>query len=99
MLTVFLALCSPIETFTSLLLQVHMLQHLLLMMIAPPLLWLGAPAFPLLLGLPRSIRTYWIAPLFRSRDRASSVPAAHASGAGLAALHRGHLDLARPTDL
>ena len=44
-----------------------MLQHLLLMMIAPPLLWLGAPLFPLLLGLPRSIRTHWVAPLFRSR--------------------------------
>jgi cytochrome c oxidase assembly factor CtaG/ferredoxin len=67
LLTVFLALCSPIETFTSLLLQVHMLQHLLLMMIAPPLLWLGAPAFPMLLGLPRPVRTYWIAPFFRSR--------------------------------
>src|SRR5208337_2462436 len=63
----FLALASPIEPFTSLLLQVHMLQHLLLMMLAPPLLWLGAPQFPLLLGLPRPIRTYWVAPLFRSR--------------------------------
>jgi cytochrome c oxidase assembly factor CtaG/ferredoxin len=66
-LTLFLALCSPIETFTSLLLQVHMLQHLLLMMIAPPLLWLGAPAFPMLLGLPRPVRAHWLAPLFRSR--------------------------------
>ena len=61
----FLALASPIEPFTSLLLQVHMLQHVLLMMIAPPLLWLGAPLFPLLLGLPRPIRKYWAAPLFR----------------------------------
>ena len=34
-----------------------MLQHVLLMMVAPPLLWLGAPLFPLLLGLPRPIRT------------------------------------------
>ena len=61
----FLALASPIEPFTSLLLQVHMLQHVLLMMIAPPLFWLGAPLFPLLLGLPRPIRKYWVAPLFR----------------------------------
>ncbi len=61
----FLALASPIEPFTSLLLQVHMLQHVLLMMVAPPLLWLGAPMFPLLLGLPRPIRTYWAAPLVR----------------------------------
>ncbi len=63
----FLALASPIEPFTSLLLQVHMLQHVLLMMVVPPLLWLGAPLFPLLSGLPRQIRTHWIAPLFRWR--------------------------------
>ncbi len=62
----FLALASPIETFSSLLLQLHMLQHLLLMMIAPPLLWLGAPLFPLMMGLPRPIRMHWIAPLMRS---------------------------------
>src|SRR5262245_5044215 len=61
-----LALASPIEPFAALLLQVHMLQHLLLMMAAPPLLWLGAPLFPLLRGLPEPVRTYWVAPLFRS---------------------------------
>ena len=38
---IYLALASPIEPFASLLLQVHMVQHLLLMMVAPPLLWLG----------------------------------------------------------
>jgi cytochrome c oxidase assembly factor CtaG len=62
----FLALASPVEPFALLLLQVHMLQHLLLMMVAPPLLWLGAPLFPLLRGLPQSLRTYWAAPLFRA---------------------------------
>ena len=63
---VYVALASPIEPFAALLLQVHMLQHLLLMMAAPPLLWLGAPLFPLLRGLPQPVRTYWVAPLFRS---------------------------------
>jgi cytochrome c oxidase assembly factor CtaG len=63
---IFLALASPIEPFAALLLQVHMVQHLLLMMVAPPLLWLGAPLFPLLRGLPSPIRTFWIAPLLRS---------------------------------
>jgi cytochrome c oxidase assembly factor CtaG len=63
---VFIALASPIEPFSSLLLQVHMLQHLLLMMVAPPLLWLGAPLLPLLRGLPRPIRVYWVGPLYRS---------------------------------
>jgi cytochrome c oxidase assembly factor CtaG/ferredoxin len=62
---IYMALASPIEPFSSLLLQVHMLQHLLLMMIAPPLLWLGAPLFPLLRGLPRTIRVHWVAPLYR----------------------------------
>ncbi len=64
--TMYLALASPIESFASLLLQVHMVQHVLLMMAAPPLLWLGSPMFPLLRGLPEPVRTYWIAPLFRS---------------------------------
>ena len=95
----FLALASPIEPFTSLLLQVHMLQHVLLMMIAPPLLWLGAPLFPLLLGLPRPIRTYWAAPLFRWPLPSSNVRDADAPRAGLAALHGGHMVLAPPADL
>src|SRR5262249_28347160 len=66
LVALFLALASPIEPFSSLLLQVHMLQHLLLMMAAPPLLWLGRPMLPLLCGLPEPVRAYWVAPLFRS---------------------------------
>lgn len=66
LLALFLALASPIETFTNLLLQVHMMQHLLLMMIAPPFLWLGEPLLPILRGLPATIRSIWVAPLFRS---------------------------------
>ena len=64
---IFMALASPIEPFASFLLQIHMLQHLLLMMVAPPLIWLGWPQFPILRGLPDAIRTYWVAPLFRWR--------------------------------
>jgi cytochrome c oxidase assembly factor CtaG len=63
LVAIYLALASPIEPFADLLLQVHMVQHLLLMMVAPPLLWLGAPLFPLLRGLPRPIRVFWVAPL------------------------------------
>jgi cytochrome c oxidase assembly factor CtaG len=68
LVTIVLALASPIETFSTLLLSVHMVQHLLLMMLAPPLLWLGEPLLPMLRGLPRSLRTHWIAPLFRWRS-------------------------------
>src|SRR5262245_64388642 len=63
---IFLALGSPIEPFAGLLLQVHMLQHLLLMMAAPPLIWLGWPLFPLVRGLPSPVRIYWAAPFLRS---------------------------------
>jgi cytochrome c oxidase assembly factor CtaG/polyferredoxin len=61
-----LALASPIETFASLVLQLHMVQHVLLMMVIPPLLWLGEPFLPMLRGLPRPIRVVWIAPVLRS---------------------------------
>jgi len=53
--TLFVAVASPLDAFGGLLLQVHMLQHLLLMFGAPPLLLLGAPALPLLRGLPRGL--------------------------------------------
>src|SRR5437879_5710105 len=67
LVAIYLALASPIEPFADLLLQVHMLQHLLLMMVAPPLLWLGAPLFPCLRGLPQPVRVFWAAPLLSSR--------------------------------
>jgi putative copper resistance protein D len=37
------ALLSPLDVYSDLLLSVHMVQHLLLTMVAPPLLLLGAP--------------------------------------------------------
>jgi cytochrome c oxidase assembly factor CtaG/ferredoxin len=61
-----LALASPIETFASLVLQLHMVQHVLLMMVVPPLLWLGEPFLPMLRGLPRPVRVVWVAPVIRS---------------------------------
>jgi cytochrome c oxidase assembly factor CtaG len=51
-----LAVCSPVDALGRQLLQAHMIQHLMLMVVAPPLLWLGAPVAPLLLGLPRPAR-------------------------------------------
>jgi len=54
--TIALALCSPLDGLGHDLLQAHMVQHLLLMVVAPPLLWLGAPVAPVLLGLPRAAR-------------------------------------------
>jgi cytochrome c oxidase assembly factor CtaG len=55
LLAIFVAVASPLDAFAGLLLQVHMAQHALLTMIAPPLLWLAAPATPLLRGLPQRL--------------------------------------------
>jgi cytochrome c oxidase assembly factor CtaG len=61
-----LALASPIDPLGGLLLQAHMVQHLLLMMIAPPLLLLGWPGPPLLRGLPWRLRSALAGPLLNS---------------------------------
>ncbi|MCI0547102.1 MAG: cytochrome c oxidase assembly protein [Candidatus Rokubacteria bacterium] len=50
------ALASPLDALAAERLSAHMAQHLLLMLVAPPLLWLGAPVAPLLLGLPHPLR-------------------------------------------
>jgi putative membrane protein len=47
-----IALASPIDTFDPFLLTTHMLQHMLLMMVVPPLILLSDPAIPLLHGMP-----------------------------------------------
>ena len=47
------AVASPISALDHELLTVHMFQHLLLMTLAPPLIWLGTPVGPLVHGLPR----------------------------------------------
>ena len=52
--SVWIAAASPLDAFSSLLLTAHMAQHLLLMVVAPPLLLLGSPYVPLLRGLPRA---------------------------------------------
>lgn len=62
-----LALVSPIEAFAPLLLQAHMVQHVLLLMLAPPLVWLADPLFPCVRGLPRPLRKTVVPALFQSR--------------------------------
>src|SRR5271154_3390191 len=62
---VWVAIGSPLTAFDDLSLTVHMVQHLLLMTVAPPLILLGAPALPLLHGLPGWIARGVVAPLLR----------------------------------
>lgn len=52
LLSLWFALASPLDTFSGFVLTAHMLQHMILMMLAPPLILLGAPVIPLVRGLP-----------------------------------------------
>ena len=51
-----LALLSPLDVMGSVLFSMHMIQHLLLIMIAPPLLLLANPMPYILWGLPTAVR-------------------------------------------
>lgn len=62
---IWLAMASPVAALDHELLTVHMVQHLLLMTLAPPLIWLGVPVKPLSYGLPQLVRVR-IGRLFRS---------------------------------
>ena len=61
-----IALWSPLDALASRLLTAHMTQHMLLAMVAPPLLLLGWPFSPLLLGLPQWISRDLLGPLLGS---------------------------------
>jgi len=52
LLALWVALASPMDVFNRFVLTAHMLQHMMLMMVAPPLILLGAPLVPMLRGLP-----------------------------------------------
>lgn len=59
--TLWIAIASPLDGFADLLLSAHMMEHLILMSVVPPLLLLGWPVVPLLRGLPAPL----LAPLLR----------------------------------
>jgi putative membrane protein len=60
-----IAIGSPLEAFDDVSLSAHMVQHLLLMTLAPPLLLLGEPLLPLLRGLPGWIVRRAVGPFLR----------------------------------
>lgn len=63
LITLAIALLSPIDPLGGQLFFMHMTQHMITIMVSAPLLWLGAP-FPFLLwGLPTAARK-WIGRLF-----------------------------------
>jgi putative membrane protein len=68
---IWIAVASPIAALDHRMLTVHMVQHLLLMTLAPPLIWLGAPVLPLLHGLPRRFSQalmFWRTQVQRPRE-------------------------------
>lgn len=62
LIVVYVAFASPLDAFASWLLSVHMVQHLLLTMVAPVLILQGAPFLPMLSGLPRGLASKGLGP-------------------------------------
>ncbi len=67
LLVLLIALASPIATFDTTLFTVHMVQHLLLTLVAAPLLALGAPITLILRVSSSATRRRWILPVLHSR--------------------------------
>ena len=63
-----LAIESPIDRLGAHHFTFHMLQHELLLMVAAPLILLGAPTTPALLGMPRRLRLRAVRPLAKRRS-------------------------------
>jgi len=65
-IALFVAVASPLDTFSESLLVMHMAQHYVFISVAPPLLLFGAPVVPLLHGLPAWFVRSVLGPLFRA---------------------------------
>jgi putative membrane protein len=65
MFALWVAIGSPLSAFDEASLTVHMTQHILLMLVTPPFLLLGAPALPLLHGPPQWLVRNAIGPFLR----------------------------------
>ena len=63
--SLWIAVGSPLAAFDEEMLLIHMVQHLLLMAVAPPLILLGAPSQPLLHGLPQRLVRGVLGPCLR----------------------------------
>ncbi|MGC4108508.1 MAG: cytochrome c oxidase assembly protein [Thermomicrobiales bacterium] len=56
LLTLVIALASPLDAATATVFSAHMIQHVLLVAVAPPLVLLGLPATVMMIALPRRWR-------------------------------------------
>ena len=62
---IWIAVGSPLAVLDEQMLTAHMIQHLLLMTFAAPLILLGLPVMPFLHGLPQQFAQAVVVPLFR----------------------------------
>ncbi len=62
-----LVIVGPVGAFDDTFMWAHMVQHIALMMLAAPLLVLGAPVLLLLLACPSGLRRRYVVPVLRSR--------------------------------
>ena len=67
LIALLLGAVSPIDGLSDDLFLMHMVQHVLLMMVGPPLILVGAPVVPVLRGLPRILRDDLAIPLLQMR--------------------------------
>jgi putative membrane protein len=67
LLTIAIALQSGIERYDTTLFSIHMVQHILLTLVAAPLIALGAPVTLLLRVATPAVRRRWILPVLHSR--------------------------------
>jgi putative membrane protein len=65
MFLLWFAIGSPFSAFDDASLTMHMIQHILLMLVVPPLVLLGAPSLPLLHGLPQWFVRATVGPVLR----------------------------------
>ena len=65
LIILWLALGPPMDGFADAMLSAHMVEHLLLMSVVPPLLLYGLPVVPILRGLPVIFRRRVVGPLLR----------------------------------
>ncbi len=65
LMVILLALVSPIDHLAGELFSLHMVQHFLLVMVAPPLILLSAPMIPVLRGIPVELRRTVVIPVLK----------------------------------
>ena len=66
LISLFLALVSPIDYLSGQLFLVHMIQHMILIFFSVPAIQIGAPLVPILRGIPRTLRKQALSPIATS---------------------------------